>query len=230
LNNSWGFHAGDHDWKTPGQVIDLLATAANGRGNLLLNIGPMGDGTIPPESVRILKTVGQWIRSCGECVFDTDIFDFDLQKKGDHRSDWTHAGTFTAKNNSLYLLARRWIGGQLMLTGIECLVRKVTLLRPCRELAFSQMDDKVVVTGLPLESPDPVCPVIRFDCDRPPSLYLTAGMRIPRVPHPHYDPCSSDIGTGNRPDRVRLRCTIVFPFALPTPFHRLERFSGQSTQ
>jgi len=197
LNNSWGFHAGDHDWKTPGQVVDLLATAANGRGNLLLNIGPMGNGTIPPESVRVLKAVGDWIKSCGECIFDTDIFTFDLQTKGDHRSEWCYSGTFTAKNHSFYLLARRWMGRTLTLTGLECRVQKVTLLRPHSELTFTQTDDKIVVTGLPVESPDPVCPVIRFDCDRSPSMYLTGGMRIPRVPHPHYDPCPSDMIGGH---------------------------------
>jgi alpha-L-fucosidase len=199
LNNSWGFHAGDHDWKTPGQVVDLLTTAANGRGNLLLNIGPMGDGTVPAESVRVLHAVGDWIRSCGECVFDTDLFTFDLQTRGDHRSEWCNAGAFTAKGNSFYLLARKWIGPTLTLAGLECRVQRATLLRPQRELAFAQVDDKITIRNLPAESPDPVCPVIRFDCDRPPSMYLTGGMRVPRVPHPHYDPCPSEIATGHRP-------------------------------
>lgn len=199
LNNSWGFHAGDHDWKTPSQVVDLLTTAANGRGNLLLNIGPKGDGTIPPETVRILKTVGDWIKSCGECIFDTDLFNFDLQTKGDQRSEWCNAGTFTAKNHTMYLLARRWIGRSLTLRGLECRVNKVTLLRPKQELSFTQSGDKITINGLSADAPDPVCPVIRFDCDRPPSMYLTGGMRIPRVPHPHYDPCPSDMAVGHRP-------------------------------
>lgn len=40
LNNSWGCHAGDNEWKRPAQMVDLLAAAAQGRGNPLLNLGP----------------------------------------------------------------------------------------------------------------------------------------------------------------------------------------------
>ena len=51
-NNSWCFHAGDHDWKRPGDLVDMLAKVAVGKGNLLFNIGPRGDGSIPEEIGR----------------------------------------------------------------------------------------------------------------------------------------------------------------------------------
>jgi hypothetical protein len=72
-------------------------------------------------------------------------------------------------------------------------VLKATLLGSDRNLAFHQQGGQVTLTGLPAEPPDPVCPVVRLDCDRPPVLYLTGGLRTPRVAHPHYDPCPSDI-------------------------------------
>lgn len=199
LNNSWGFHAGDHDWKTASQVIDLLTTAATGRGNLLLNVGPTGDGSIPIETTRVLTTIGDWIRHSGQSVFDTDLFTFDLQERGDHRSEWCNAGSFTASGKTMYLLARKWIGRELTLSGLECRVERVTLLNPRQELTFTQMHGKLRITGLPDSAPDPVCPVIRFDCDREPSMYLTGGIRTPRVPHPHYDPCPSDMQAGHKP-------------------------------
>lgn len=194
LNNSWGFHAGDHDWKSPGQVVDLLASAAQGRGNLLLNIGPRGDGSVPEESVRILETVGSWITRCGECIFDTDLFTFDLRERGDHRGDWSLTGPYTARRNSLYLLARRWPGSSCVIGGLEAKVRGVQLLgETSRPVSFTQNSNRVVLTGLPDQPTDPVCPVFRIECDRPPVVYQCGGMRIPTVPHPHYDPCPSDI-------------------------------------
>lgn len=193
LNNSWGFHAGDHDWKSPRQVIDLLATIANGKGNLLLNVGLRGDGSVPPEAAAILKQVGDWIARCGECVFDTDLFTFDLQQRGEHRSDWCHHGPFTARGNSLYLLLPRWPGQELTIGGVKCAVNGAKLLPNHNKLTVRQEQDRVTVIGLPVQPPDPICPVIRFDCDRPPMLYLTGGMREPAAPHPHYDPCPSDM-------------------------------------
>jgi len=193
LNNSWGFHEGDHEWKTPQQIVDMLATCATGRGNLLLNIGPRGEGSVPEASTRVLEAVGDWLKRCGECVFDTDLFTVDLREKGDHRADWNHHGPVTARGNSLYWLVRRWCGQTATLAGIQCRVRAVTLLGKNQTLPFTQQDDVVMLTNLPPQPPDPVCPVIRFDCDRPPRLYLCGGMRTPRVAHPHYDPCPSDL-------------------------------------
>jgi len=193
-NDSWGFHAGDHNWKTPEQIVDLLATCAQRRGNLLLNIGPRGDGSLPEPSVRALETVGAWLkRGHEEAIFGTDAYTYDLQTRGDHRSDWNHMGPFTAKGDAFYHLLRRYPGATYALAGIEARVRSVTLLGANLPLAFTQDGGRVVVSRLPPQPPDPLCPVLRYDCDRPPAAYLTGGLRTPRVPHPRYDPCPSEI-------------------------------------
>jgi len=193
LNNNWGFHQGDHDWKSPQQVLDMLVTVTQGGGNLLLNIGPRGDGSIPEPSVKILETVGRWLQTHGECIFGTDRFTFDLREKGDHRGDWSHQGPFTVRGHNLYWLVRRWCGTELTLGGLECQVRAATVLSTGQPVTFRQTAGRVQLTGLPDQPPDALCPVIRLECDRPPALYLTGGLRVPRVPHPHYDPCPSDI-------------------------------------
>jgi len=193
LNNSWGYHRGDVDWKTPQQVIDLLATCAQGCGNLLLNIGPMGDGTVPPASVQVLENVGGWLRRYGECIYDTAPFTFDLAERGAHRGDWNHHGPCTTRDEHLYWLLRRWPGPTATLGGLEATVRQVSLLGVAHPLAFTQTGGRVTITNLPAAPPDPWCPVLRITCDRPPVLYQTGGLRIPAVPHPHYDPCPSDL-------------------------------------
>ncbi|OGV53115.1 MAG: hypothetical protein A2017_04555 [Lentisphaerae bacterium GWF2_44_16] len=193
LNNHWGYHHGDHEWKSPAEVIGLLAKAASGKGNLLINIGPRGDGSIPEESVNILNQTGKWLKKYGECVNDTDIFAFDLQERGEHRGDWSHNGIFTAKGNFLYHLIRYWPGAELILSGLQCKVLKAVLLgEKNQDLPFTQKDDKLTITELPERAPG-LCPVIRLECDSKPALYLTGGMRVPEKAHPNYDPCSSDI-------------------------------------
>lgn len=61
LNRSWGYNKDDSEWKSPAQVIDMLLACRAGGGNLLLNVGPKADGTIPEESVRILDEVGLFL-------------------------------------------------------------------------------------------------------------------------------------------------------------------------
>jgi alpha-L-fucosidase len=201
LNNHWGYHRGDHAWKSPGDVVSLLAKAADGKGNLLLNIGPRGDGSVPEESVRIVKAVGHWLSRCGECIFDTDLCTWGLEKREGHNSEWSNNGPFTLKGRSLYQLVRYWPGPELTIAGLSTKVESVWLLSKAGKQAcrFTQTDGKIVVTGLPEETPDPVCPVLRLDCRDVPSMYLTGGMRIPTVPHPPYDPCASDIAGGLTP-------------------------------
>jgi len=195
-NNPLGYHRGDDNWKSPGEVAALLAKAAGGKGNLLLNVGPRGDGSVPEESVRALKAVGQWLARCGECIFGTDRFTYSLTERNGHNGDWSSNGSFTLKGRALYHLVRFWPGSEVVLAGLNTEVESVALLgkagpQPCR---FEQTDGKVRVTGLPEDAPDPVCAVLRFDCRETPAMYLTAGMRVPSVPHPPYDPVPSDIG------------------------------------
>lgn len=57
---------------------------------------------------------------------------------------------------------------------------------------FEQRDG-VVRFRLPPQPTDPVCPVLRLRCADVPSAYQTGGYRVPRVPHPHYDPCPSEL-------------------------------------
>lgn len=63
MNHSWGFKKNDEDWKDAKTVYDKLQDINGKGGNLLLNIGPDGDGNVPAESVKILLEVGKLIKT-----------------------------------------------------------------------------------------------------------------------------------------------------------------------
>src|SRR5262249_36464409 len=73
LNDSWGYHKSDDNWKPAKTVIRNLVECSKDAGNYLLNIGPKADGSIPEESVRILETVGQWLERNGKAVYGTEV-------------------------------------------------------------------------------------------------------------------------------------------------------------
>ena len=79
LNDSWGFNRGDLAWKTPRTIVNNLAECAQGGGNYLLNIGPMPDGSVPPESVEVLEAVGKWLDTNGRAIYETERGDFQRQ-------------------------------------------------------------------------------------------------------------------------------------------------------
>jgi len=71
LNNSWGFKSYDHDWKSPAEVLLWIIDIISKGGNYMLNIGPRGDGSVPEESVRILREVGAWLKPHQEAIHGT---------------------------------------------------------------------------------------------------------------------------------------------------------------
>ena len=75
----------------------------------------------------------------------------------------------------------------------EGVLHAVTLAAGIAVTDFEQRNGVVKLSGLPT---DPGCElplVFKFECEAPPSIYKTGGMRVPQTPHPRYDPCPSDI-------------------------------------
>jgi alpha-L-fucosidase len=71
--HSWGYV--DHDeYRTAKSLIHQLLDTASKNGNLLLNVGPKADGTIPDEARGILLQMGAWLRINGEAVFGSRPF------------------------------------------------------------------------------------------------------------------------------------------------------------
>jgi len=71
MNDSWGYQPFDTNYKTPYQIIRIFIDCISKGGNLLLDIGPKADGTIPDEQVAILKELARWNKKHHEAVFES---------------------------------------------------------------------------------------------------------------------------------------------------------------
>src|SRR6266542_1205509 len=71
MNDSWGFNLTDHHYKSTRELIHYLVRAAGVGANLLLNIGPRPDGTIPPEAEQRLREIGTWLATNGGAIYGT---------------------------------------------------------------------------------------------------------------------------------------------------------------
>lgn len=192
-NRNWGYHVGDHQFKPTAQVIDMLTTVARGNGNLLFNIGPDGEGRIPEPSRRTLEEVGDWLAVNEEAFRAMEPFGFNYQKRDGQRGDFMHQGRFTTSGNTLYLHLHNWPGQTFSLGGLEQQAQSCRLLGSDKPIQFTQNGGRVTFTDLPEQPPQPYGGVLALACDAPPSLYLTGGLRVPKVDHPRYDPVPSDL-------------------------------------
>lgn len=71
INDSWGFRKKDKNFKSVQIVLNMLVDCMSKGGNLLLDIGPRADGTIPSEEVEVLRELGRWTSKHAEAVYGT---------------------------------------------------------------------------------------------------------------------------------------------------------------
>ncbi|MDE6575415.1 MAG: alpha-L-fucosidase [Muribaculaceae bacterium] len=93
MNGMWGYKIVDKNYKSVPVLIKMLVEAAGRGGNLLLNVGPQPDGSIPADALERLSAIGDWLKVYGETVYSTRRGDFPPQA-------W---GTSTRKGNKLYV-------------------------------------------------------------------------------------------------------------------------------
>jgi alpha-L-fucosidase len=158
MNDSWGYHAADDNWKSPKTCVRQLIQCARDGGNYLLNIGPRGDGSVPEESVRILSAVGRWMERNGHTIYGAERC----------RVTRSNYAGFTRKGNTLYMHVHFWPGETVTLAGLECKVQSARLPATGKPVTFQQDEFRVRFTGLPKTPPDDPITTIAIECDREP--------------------------------------------------------------
>ena len=71
MNRSWGWCPDDTDYKGARELTHALCEVAGRGGNLLLNVGPRADGSLPEEQVIRLERIARWTTANGEAIHGT---------------------------------------------------------------------------------------------------------------------------------------------------------------
>ncbi len=128
MNESWSWNPADTDYKSPRSLVHTLCEVVGRGGNLLLNVSPMGDGSLPPEQVERLEHVGRWVDRHREAVLGVEA----------GLEAWQHYGPSTRRGSRTYvhLLARPY--ETVTVRGLKVKrVERVTELSSGTELAFT---------------------------------------------------------------------------------------------
>jgi alpha-L-fucosidase len=155
-NASWGYVEGD-TYKTPEVVVHQLVDVVSKNGNLLMNVGPKPDGTIPEGAAKTLLAVGAWLKVNGESIYDTRPWRLYGEgptqiEAGQFHDSETKPYTaedfrFTTKGDALYAIELAWPKDDeavihSLASGVGTrAVASVELLGTSQPLTFQQQPD-----------------------------------------------------------------------------------------
>jgi alpha-L-fucosidase len=119
IGTSFGYNRTEDlsDYSSAKQLIKLLISTVSAGGNLLLDIGPASDGTIPVIMQQRLLEIGKWLKTNGEAIYSTSPF---ITKKIDESINPEANKTifFTQKDRDVYIMCLNWPKNGIVLNGI----------------------------------------------------------------------------------------------------------------
>ncbi|PPT93040.1 alpha-L-fucosidase [Xanthomonas theicola] len=177
-NASWGYVEND-TYKTPTFIVHMLVDVVSKNGNLMLNIGPRADGSIPDTERDILLSIGKWLKTNGEAIYDSRPWRMygegptevvggtfqDTKTKPYTAEDFR----FTTGHGALYAIELGWpADGKAVIRSLTAAdgVRGVTLLATGKPVPFEQRADGLHLT-LPAEPAGEHAYVFRIDLPSP---------------------------------------------------------------
>lgn len=147
---SWSYIK-DHEYKSPDAIVDEFVDIVSKNGNLLLNIGPKPDGTIPEEQKQILLEIGHWLSVNGEAIYETRPWRVygEGPTRGEYQpfhepkeSPYTGRDVrFTVKGKALYAICLDWPAEELTIRSLSTFLRLST--KPVREVSLLGHEERI---------------------------------------------------------------------------------------
>jgi len=155
IGTSFGYNRmeGFNDYSTAEQLIKLLISTVSAGGNLLLDIGPASDGTIPVIMQQRLLEIGKWLKTNGEAIYETRAF-IKSKKEEIINPEANKTIFFTQKNKDIYVLCLDWPKENIVLKGLKPTGRiKVQMLGSDRSVSVKETGGNIIITP-PVLTPD----------------------------------------------------------------------------
>jgi alpha-L-fucosidase len=174
INNNWGFQPNDTAWKTPFEIITLFADVVVNGGNLLLDIGPKADGTIPEQQVHVLKELGKWNKKHEEAIFGTQA--------GIPQGHFYGPTTISKDSSTLYLFLPGGAVGNIVVKGLISKIKDVQVVgtrhhlkhKVVGKISWSPVPGSVFI-NVPEQYKDRYLTVLKLTLENPVRLYRGQG-------------------------------------------------------
>ena len=149
----WAYAEQDFNYKAPADMIRDLANCRRYGSNLLLNVGPKGDGTLRRIDEDIYELIGKWVALNGEAIYEPSPSGIEVENKPDD--------FILVKDQTYYLFCdklpmyaspnvEQYVGERFEdIFKLDKKIKKITWLDNGENVAFEQNGEQVVVKTVP---------------------------------------------------------------------------------
>lgn len=149
----WGYAAEDLNYKSPADMIRDLVSCRRYGANLLMNVGPMGNGKLRLMDRAIYELIGQWVSMNGKAIYGPRPANIEVENKPDD--------FLLEKDGTYYLfcdklpmsadpnVALEQEGDYQDIFKLDKKIRRITWLDNGEEVSFEQNGDSVLVKTVP---------------------------------------------------------------------------------
>lgn len=174
---SWGYNrrTPEGEYMTTNELVDYLSDIVSKGGNLLINIGPKADGTIPEVMQDRLKGIGAWLSVNGEAIYGTRPWKIygegptvkEVGSWGRKNAEYAFKANdvrFTRKGNVLYVILLEWPGNQITLKSFQDTnIQNISMLGSNEKISWKQINGETTFS-LPSVPVSPYANVLKLEC------------------------------------------------------------------
>jgi len=161
LNDSWGYQPYDQHYKSANMIIRTLIDCISMGGNLLLDIAPRADGTIPSEQATILKALGRWTKKNQQAIYGT--------REGLPFGYFSGKSTLSKDKKTIYLFLENRDNKTIHINGLQSKIEQISVLGYGADISFKETSDQLLI-DIPKAAEDPDATVVAIQLTAPLTL------------------------------------------------------------
>ncbi|WP_311212058.1 MULTISPECIES: alpha-L-fucosidase [unclassified Arthrobacter] len=166
LNGSWGYDRDNLNYKPVDLLIRMLVDGVSKGGNLLLNVGPTGRGSLDPRALGSLEGIGEWMKLHSRAIYGAGASPFTAPTDARYtqRGDRLYVHLFAWPFEYVHLpdLAGKVEYAQLLNDASEVFLRELDPAQQAMNMTPGGQPPGTLTIKLPVQKPDVAVPVLEL--------------------------------------------------------------------
>ncbi|MGO4146668.1 alpha-L-fucosidase [Paenarthrobacter sp. YAF11_1] len=166
LNGSWGYDRDNLNYKPVDLLIRMLVDGVSKGGNLLLNVGPTGRGSLDPRALGSLEGIGEWMKLHSRAIYGAGASSFTAPTDARYtqRGDRLYVHLFAWPFEYVHLpdLAGKVEYAQLLNDASEVFLRELDPAQQAMNMTPGGQPPGTLTIKLPVQKPDVAVPVLEL--------------------------------------------------------------------